>query len=59
MGLPRDEAALARALAFVDEGLASGALQMRIDRRFAFDEVVQAHEYLERAGHIGKVVLTV
>lgn len=59
MGLPRDEAALDRALAFVNEGLASGALQMRIDRRFALDEVVQAHEYLERAGHIGKVVLTV
>jgi NADPH:quinone reductase-like Zn-dependent oxidoreductase len=59
MGLPRDEAALRRALRFVDEGLAGGALQVRIDRAFAFDDVVQAHRYLERAGHVGKVVLTV
>lgn len=59
MGLPRDEAALQRALRFVDEGLAGGALQVRIDRTFAFDDVVQAHRYLERAEHIGKVVLTV
>ncbi|MBJ2154766.1 zinc-dependent alcohol dehydrogenase family protein [Variovorax sp. IB41] len=59
MGLPRDEAALGRALAFIDAGLADGTLQVRIDREFAFGDVVQAHEYLERAGHIGKVVLTV
>ncbi len=59
MGLPRDEGALGRALSFVNEGLASGALQVRIDRTFALDDVVQAHQYLERAGHIGKVVLTV
>ncbi|MDR6890609.1 MULTISPECIES: zinc-dependent alcohol dehydrogenase family protein [Variovorax] len=59
MGLPRDEGAFGRALCFVDEGLASGALQMRIDRSFALDDVVQAHQYLERAGHVGKVVLTV
>ena len=59
MGLPRDEGALARALGFIDTGLADGTLQVRIDRAFAFDDVVQAHRYLERAGHIGKVVLTV
>lgn len=35
-----------------------GALQVRIDRTFALDDVVQAHRYLERAGHVGKVVLT-
>ncbi|MGJ7524746.1 zinc-dependent alcohol dehydrogenase family protein [Variovorax sp. GB1P17] len=59
MALPRDEAAHGRALAFIDAGLAAGTLQVRIDRAFAFDDVVQAHQYLERAGHIGKVVLTV
>ncbi|QGW83663.1 zinc-dependent alcohol dehydrogenase family protein [Variovorax paradoxus] len=59
MGLPRDEDAFGRGLGFVNEGLASGALQMRIDRSFALGDVVQAHQYLERAGHIGKVVLTV
>ncbi|MDQ0035628.1 NADPH:quinone reductase-like Zn-dependent oxidoreductase [Variovorax boronicumulans] len=59
MGLPRDEGALGRALAFIDAGLGDGKLQVRIDREFSFDDVVQAHQYLERAGHIGKVVLTV
>ena len=59
MGLPRDEGALGRALGFIDAGLADGTLQVRIDRAFALDDVVQAHRYLERAGHIGKVVLTV
>lgn len=59
MGLPRDEAALGRALAFVDAGLADGTLQVHIDRAFGLDDVVQAHQYLERAQHIGKVVLTV
>jgi NADPH:quinone reductase-like Zn-dependent oxidoreductase len=59
MGLPRDQDAFGRGLGFVNEGLASGALQMRIDRSFALDDVVQAHQYLERAGHVGKVVLTV
>jgi len=58
MGLPRDEEALARALAFIDAGLADGTLQVQIDRSFALDDVVHAHQYLERAGHIGKVVLT-
>lgn len=59
MGLPRDEGAFGRALGFVNQGLADGTLQMRIDRSFALDDVVQAHQYLERAGHIGKIVLTV
>jgi len=59
MGLPRDQDAFGRGLGFVNEGLASGTLQMRIDRSFALDDVVQAHQYLERAGHIGKIVLTV
>ncbi|MCR8956578.1 zinc-binding dehydrogenase [Variovorax sp. S2] len=59
MGLPRDEDAFGRGLRFVNEGLASGALQMRIDRSFALDDVVKAHQYLERAGHVGKIVLTV
>jgi len=59
MGLPRDEGALRRALGFINAGLADGTLQVRIDRAFALDDVVQAHRYLERAGHIGKVVLTV
>lgn len=57
MGLPRDEAALRRALDDLNAGLADGSLRVRIDRRFALDDVVQAHRYVEQAGHAGKVVL--
>lgn len=57
MGLPRDEAALARALAFVNTGLADGTLTVRIDRSFPFESVVEAHRALERGAHVGKLVL--
>ncbi len=59
MGLPRDEAALRRALCFIEAGLADGRFALPIDRRFALADVVQAHAYLERGAHTGKVVLTV
>lgn len=59
MGLPRDEAALRRALRFIEAGLADGRFALPIDRRFALADVVQAHAYLERGAHTGKVVLTV
>ena len=59
MGLPRDDAALQRGLAFVNRGLANGTLDVRIDRTFPLAEVALAHTYVERAGHAGKVVLTV
>jgi NADPH:quinone reductase-like Zn-dependent oxidoreductase len=59
MGLPRDETALGRALEFIDEGLAAGTFRVHIDRRFILDDVAEAHRYFERAGHVGKVVLTV
>lgn len=57
MGLARDGEALRRALSFINAGLTSGTLQVRIDRTFAFDDVVQDHHYFERGGHIGKIVL--
>jgi NADPH:quinone reductase-like Zn-dependent oxidoreductase len=59
LGLPRDEAALRRALQFVDAGLTDGRFGVHIDRSFALADVAQAHAYLERAAHTGKVVLTV
>jgi len=59
MGLARDEEAFGRALSFINAGLASGTLQVRIDRTFAFDDVVRAHHYLERGRHIGKIVLRI
>jgi len=59
MGLPRDERAFERGMTFVHQGLSDGTLTVRIDRSFALTDVVSAHRYMERAGHAGKVVLTV
>jgi NADPH:quinone reductase-like Zn-dependent oxidoreductase len=59
LGLPRNEAALRRGLQFIDAGLADGRFGVHIDRSFALGDAAQAHAYLERAAHTGKVVLTV
>jgi NADPH:quinone reductase-like Zn-dependent oxidoreductase len=49
----------AAAVRFISEGLASGKLKPRIARTFVFDEIVEAHRYLERNEHIGRVVVKV
>jgi NADPH:quinone reductase-like Zn-dependent oxidoreductase len=59
MGLARDEAALGRALDFIHDGLVGGQLQVTVDRVFPIDDAVEAHRYVERAEHIGKVILKV
>lgn len=50
---------LARAVAFVFDGLKSGALRPRIAQTFRFDQIVEAHRALERNEHIGRIVVTV
>ncbi|MDB6143634.1 MAG: NADPH:quinone reductase [Pseudomonas sp.] len=47
------------AVEFILAGLASGALKPVIDKTFAFDEMVEAHRYLEANGQFGKIVVTV
>jgi NADPH:quinone reductase-like Zn-dependent oxidoreductase len=47
------------AVEFVLKGLESGALKPVIDRTFTFDEMVEAHRYLETNGQFGKIVVTV
>jgi NADPH:quinone reductase-like Zn-dependent oxidoreductase len=47
------------AVAFIRRGLESGALKPVIDRVFTFDQMVEAHRYLETNGQFGKVVVTV
>jgi NADPH:quinone reductase-like Zn-dependent oxidoreductase len=44
---------------FILEGLSSGALRPIVDREFAFDDIVEAHRYLESNQQIGKIVVTV
>ncbi|KIE91183.1 putative alcohol dehydrogenase [Actinobacillus pleuropneumoniae] len=50
---------LAQAKKFVYDGLASGRLKPEIDKIFAFDEMVQAHEYMASNQQIGKIVVKV
>lgn len=47
------------AVEYVLKGLESGALKPVIDRTFEFDEMVDAHRYLEANGQFGKIVVTV
>ena len=46
-----------RAVSFILDGLQAGWLEPLIDRTFAFEDVVQAHRYLESGEGSGKVVL--
>ena len=54
-----DPARRKAAVEFVRKGLESGALKPVIDRTFAFDEMAEAHRYLETNGQFGKIVVTV
>ncbi len=47
------------AVEYLTEGLASGALKPIIDRTFKFDDMVEAHRYLESSSQFGKIVVTV
>ena len=55
----RDPARLAAAKAFVLDGLQDGALQPVIAKTFRFDEIVEAHRFLESNAQFGKIVVTV
>jgi NADPH:quinone reductase-like Zn-dependent oxidoreductase len=47
------------AKAFILEGLETGTLRPIIDRSFAFDQIVEAHRYLESNEQFGKIVVTI
>ncbi|WP_316395835.1 zinc-dependent alcohol dehydrogenase family protein [Bradyrhizobium sp. 33ap4] len=55
----RDPARLTAAKAFILDGLADGTLRPIIARTFAFEEIVEAHRYLESNTQFGKIVVTV
>ena len=48
----------ARVIAYIENGLASGALSPVIDRTFDLAEIAEAHRYLESNVQFGKIVLT-
>lgn len=54
-----DETGRRDAVEYIVKGLASGALKPVIDRIFKFEDMVEAHRYLETGGQFGKIVVTV
>lgn len=54
-----DAARLERAKTFIVSGLASGQLKPVIAKTFPFEQIVEAHRYLESNQQIGKIVVTV
>jgi NADPH:quinone reductase-like Zn-dependent oxidoreductase len=53
-----DPKRLAAAKAFILDGLSDGSLKPIIARTFPFEEIVEAHRYLESNEQFGKVVVT-
>ncbi|HVJ33807.1 MAG TPA: zinc-dependent alcohol dehydrogenase family protein [Terriglobia bacterium] len=53
-----DPARLEAAKAFILDGLTAGALRPVIARTFTFNQIVEAHRYLESNEQFGKVVVT-
>jgi NADPH:quinone reductase-like Zn-dependent oxidoreductase len=57
--IARDDQKLAELKRFVSEGLARGALRSLIARTFAFNDIADAHRFIESGEQIGKIVVTV
>jgi NADPH:quinone reductase-like Zn-dependent oxidoreductase len=55
----RDDRKLAAMKQFVSTGIADGSFVPTIDRTFPFDEIVEAHRFLESGNQVGKVVVTI
>ncbi|WGD48958.1 zinc-dependent alcohol dehydrogenase family protein [Bradyrhizobium sp. CB1650] len=55
----RDSERLAKAKAFILAGLSDGALKPIIARTFPFEEIVEAHRFLESNTQFGKIVVTI
>ncbi|MBB3178775.1 zinc-dependent alcohol dehydrogenase family protein [Variovorax sp. Sphag1AA] len=58
-GTSGDETRRNTAVDYVLKGLESGKLKPVIDRTFKFDEMKDAHRYLEQNGQFGKIVVKV
>ena len=56
--LMRDDGQLAALKRFVGDGLADGTLRPTIARTFPFDQIADAHRFIEAGEQIGKIVVT-
>lgn len=54
-----DSAYLKIAVDYILAGLDSGALTPIIDKKFEFEDIVEAHRYLEANGQFGKIIVTI
>jgi NADPH:quinone reductase-like Zn-dependent oxidoreductase len=55
----RNDQQLAAMKQFVSEGISNRSLVPTIARTFPFDEIVEAHRFLESGNQVGKVVVTI
>ncbi len=55
----RDPARLAQAKSFILDGLSDRTLQPVIARTFRFEDIVEAHRFLESNDQFGKIVVTI
>jgi NADPH:quinone reductase-like Zn-dependent oxidoreductase len=61
-GMPsatRDDAKPKALKTFIGEGLATGDFKPTIAKVFRFDDIADAHHYLEAGEQIGKIVVTI
>ncbi|WP_339039589.1 zinc-dependent alcohol dehydrogenase family protein [Bradyrhizobium symbiodeficiens] len=57
--ITRDPARLARAKTFILDGLSDGSLKPIIAKTFRFEDIVEAHRFLESNEQFGKIVVTI
>jgi len=57
--LTMDDARLAKAKQFVNDGLARSKLRPVISKRFEFNDIVEAHKFMESNAQIGKIIVNV
>lgn len=58
IGVPRNDEAMSRALAFITENLASGKLKPKVAKTFPLEQIREAHRYMESNAQLGKIVVT-
>jgi NADPH:quinone reductase-like Zn-dependent oxidoreductase len=57
--IARNDQQLAAMKQFIREGIVSGAFRPTIARTFPFDQIQEAHRFLESGSQVGKIVVTI